>query len=533
MKTKRKVLIYFAIGIFTLIYISFRISYYPFESDELQHLHVVYGWTQNLLQYKDVFDNHVPLFHILMAKLIEILQIKPSQNFVIYVRFIVFFLFFLPQLIIIYLLLKKGFKFSYLEIFWIICILTVIIPNSDIATRPAPLYTFLFLLAIYIISFFDLKKRKVAFFLGLVNGVNAMVSLKTVILFVPPQLITLFIIRKFYNEKINLLSFFFYFLLGFSIFPLFISIYFVKLHDFNDMFYYTVKYNLLPIKNNYLKRGLIFISIMAIYSYTIWKYKKTFRQTTFSFFSITLLSLAFLIIYPERQSQTTMPIRLLVYLWLLIILVYFFKKIRKENVKLLQISMFFILFMYKSLHPNLFIDHNEQYKKSLALLLSLAGKNDYVMDAKGESIFWKRPYYYGLEEFTSMRLKKGLLKDKIVPELVKHNTHLIFLFDGGARFPRKDLTFIKNNYLPADKWVLIAGKKINKKFKVTIPGNYIIINQNGKKVKGILNGNSYVGNKVFLSSGFYEFVPKLKEKSVYIYWYKAYKKGVLPNGISK
>ena len=214
---------------------------------------------------------------------------------------------------------------------WVICVLVLIIPNSDIATRPAPLYTFLFLLAIYIISLYDLRNKRIAFFLGLVNGINAMVSLKTVILFVPPQLITLFIFKKVYNEKINLLSFFFHFLLGFSIFPLFISIYFVKLHDFNDMFYYTVKYNLLPIKNNYLKRGLIFISIIAIYSYTIWKYKKTFRQTTFAFFSITLLSLAILIIYPERQSQTTMPIRLIVYLWLLITLTYSFKKLQREN----------------------------------------------------------------------------------------------------------------------------------------------------------------------------------------------------------
>lgn len=469
-----------------------------------------------------------------MAKLIKLLQIKLSTNFPIYVRFIIFFLFFLPQLIIIILFLKKGFKFLYLEIFWIICVLTVIIPNPDISVRPAPLYTLLFLLAIYIISLFDLKKKNTAFFLGLVNGINAMVSLKTLILFLPPQLITLLIIKKFYDKKINLLSLFFYFLLGFSIFPIAISIYFIELHDFNDMFYYTVKYNLLPIKNNYLKRGLIFIGIIAIYSYTIWKYKKAFQETTFSFFSIALLSLALLIIYPERQPQTMMPIRLLMYLWLLIISAHFLKKIQKENVKiLLQISIFIILLMYKSLYPNLLIDHNEQYKKSLALILSLAERNDYVMDVKGESIFWERPYYYCLEKFTIMRLRSGSLKDKIITGLIDHDTHLVFLFDSGARFLRKDLTFINNNYLPANKWVLVAGKRINKKFKVTIPGNYVIINRDGEKIKGILNGNNYLGNKIYLSSGFYEFTPKKKEKSIYIYWYKAYKNGVLFDGIGK
>jgi hypothetical protein len=35
------------------------------NSDEPQHLHVVWAWTQGLLPYRDVFDNHMPLFHVL------------------------------------------------------------------------------------------------------------------------------------------------------------------------------------------------------------------------------------------------------------------------------------------------------------------------------------------------------------------------------------------------------------------------------------------------------------------------------------
>lgn len=38
------------------------------NSDEPQHLHVVWAWAQQaLVPYRDVFDNHVPLFHILLA----------------------------------------------------------------------------------------------------------------------------------------------------------------------------------------------------------------------------------------------------------------------------------------------------------------------------------------------------------------------------------------------------------------------------------------------------------------------------------
>ena len=40
------------------------------NSDETQHLHIVWCWTQGLLPYRDVFDNHAPLFHILYAPLL-------------------------------------------------------------------------------------------------------------------------------------------------------------------------------------------------------------------------------------------------------------------------------------------------------------------------------------------------------------------------------------------------------------------------------------------------------------------------------
>src|SRR6185503_7401017 len=40
------------------------------NSDEPQHLHVVWAWTQGLLPYRDVFDNHSPLFQLLCAPLL-------------------------------------------------------------------------------------------------------------------------------------------------------------------------------------------------------------------------------------------------------------------------------------------------------------------------------------------------------------------------------------------------------------------------------------------------------------------------------
>src|SRR2546422_262232 len=48
------------------------------DSDEPQHLHVIWGWTQGLVQYRNVFDNHAPLFHMLMAPFLVLIGERPD-----------------------------------------------------------------------------------------------------------------------------------------------------------------------------------------------------------------------------------------------------------------------------------------------------------------------------------------------------------------------------------------------------------------------------------------------------------------------
>src|SRR5258708_3561395 len=51
---------------------------YRIDSDEPQHLHVVWAWANGLLQYRDVFDNHMPLFQILFAPLLRAVGERPD-----------------------------------------------------------------------------------------------------------------------------------------------------------------------------------------------------------------------------------------------------------------------------------------------------------------------------------------------------------------------------------------------------------------------------------------------------------------------
>ena len=65
----------FAVALALRVYYIFR---HEFDSDEWQHLHVAWAWTRGLLQYRDVFDNHMPLFHMLSAPLLARIGETPA-----------------------------------------------------------------------------------------------------------------------------------------------------------------------------------------------------------------------------------------------------------------------------------------------------------------------------------------------------------------------------------------------------------------------------------------------------------------------
>src|SRR5262249_33462381 len=62
--------------LFFLLLIALKIAYASslrIDSDETQHLHVVWGWANGLLPYRDLFDNHSPLFQFLYSPLVRML----------------------------------------------------------------------------------------------------------------------------------------------------------------------------------------------------------------------------------------------------------------------------------------------------------------------------------------------------------------------------------------------------------------------------------------------------------------------------
>src|SRR6188768_4149657 len=70
--TRREKLTFVVFAALALLLRAAALFRYRFDSDEQQHLHVTWGWTAGLVQYRDLFDNHAPLFHMLTAPLLAL-----------------------------------------------------------------------------------------------------------------------------------------------------------------------------------------------------------------------------------------------------------------------------------------------------------------------------------------------------------------------------------------------------------------------------------------------------------------------------
>ena len=112
-------------------------------------------------------------------------------------------------------------------------------------------------------------------------------------------------------------------------------------------------------------------------------------------------------------------------------------------------------------------------RAELAVVLANTDPGDTVMDAKSGAIFRPRPYYPVIESLALRRLRVGLMGDTIAGALVAHRTMVVI----PDRVPADDLAFVRRNYLPGPADVYMAGQVLPagaQRFDIAVPGPYIL-----------------------------------------------------------
>jgi len=160
---------------------ALRIVYafvYRVDSDEPQHLHVVWGWAHGLLQYRDLFDNHSPLFQMLCAPLMWLLG---EHAWIVAPMRLAMLPLYMADLWLLYLIGRALYVQRWGV--WMAIVAGCVPPFFLVTTefRTDDLWTTLWLAAVWLAVSAPVAGRR-AFLFGLTMGACFAVSMKTTLL---------------------------------------------------------------------------------------------------------------------------------------------------------------------------------------------------------------------------------------------------------------------------------------------------------------------------------------------------------------
>ena len=536
------VLIFLALLVLRWFYTSTR----GWDSDEPQHLHVVWGWLNGLLPYRDLFDNHMPLFQVMSVPLFA--SLGERADIVTAMRWAMVPLMALG-IVAIYFIGSR--LFSRRIGLWGAVIAAAFPPVyfKMGEYRPDVLWAVIWLVILAVVSSGTLRPRKL-FFVGLLFGIAFCVSLKTtflLLIFLAAAVVTLFV--RFVRTKTppDLSQIFkgvAVAICGMLIVPLAVILFFASQNALGPMYYCVIGHNLIGGGSVWKRLAVhlsdvrlwLFIPVLAIglllvkraENETI-RFRRLFFLLVLSLFCPVLIST-----WPIITKQDYIPFFSILSIVIAALFVWAGERLHKATNSFvptfLLVTMVVLgefVWMVKMCPP--FEERNKDDVATIAKTLNLTRPGETVLDSKGQAIFRRRPFYYALETITRMRADKGEIIDDVPERLIAERTPVLirchWLTDATDKF-------VKQNYVSVGSSVLVLGKKLTPpadgklQFEVSVPGKYIMVDDDGD-ASGTLDGIDWQGPRE-LEPGTYTLILNEVPKSLAIVWSRAVEKGYSP-----
>ncbi len=507
------------------------------NTDEPQHLHVVWAWTAGLLPYRDVFDNHAPLFQFLSAPLLAL--IGERGDVLHWMRLAV-----IPwYALALWCTYRIGRTLFSREVGVWGMLLTALYPDFFVLSTQyrtddgwAPLW-----LATILVAIEGQPTVRRAFAVGVLAGAAAAVSLKSLLLLLTAILAALAVLalqalarqrlplRELARTGGALVA-------GFALVPGLIALGFRLAGAWDEMVYCVFVHNVVPG----LGRG----------------HQESLRLLLFPLSLPLLLALGDRLVRgaaePELGAKRAFVL-LAAAFYLTALLSYWPLVPRQDRLPFVPFAAIFAaavlhrlsragggrrwpLLAPLTLELVLLLAYYQPWKdctrwqvQTVGDLLRLTDRGQWVMDTKGEAIFRPRPFYYALEGITLTRMRLGLIPDD-VPERLAATGTAVGIFD---RLPGADKAFAEGNYLAVTRHIRVAGQRLPATeagvpidFTLAIPARYVVIDD-GAAVRGTLDGTPYTGARE-LAAGTHRFVPAAAYAHLAVVWAQAVERGFAP-----
>jgi Dolichyl-phosphate-mannose-protein mannosyltransferase len=535
-------------GVALLLRVPYAFTY-RFNSDEPQHLHVVWGWTRGLLQYRDVFDNHPPLFHLAMAPVLALVGERAAALPLMRLALLPFWV---AALALTFSIAHR--LYSHRVALWATT-LVALFPGfffTSLEFRSDVAWTVSWLAALAVLAAGALTRPR-AFAAGLLLGVALGISQKTVLLLfalggaallalvLVPDLRVRVPLRRAAALGASCSA-------GIVVVPALLAAGFAAAGAFGPMVYCTVTHNIVPGLGAWAhpwRAALFPVGVAG----TLWLATPMVRAARGG--RVAALRLVLLLatvtyvlgvhcLWPLVTGQDWLPIDPLA-ATLLVGAAAGWAAGRAEArpvagrarrlaaagaAAVLAAALASLVLM-----GPVWRDSGEPAVALVGDVLRLTDPGDVVIDAKGETVFRRRAWYWVLESVTRARLRRGMIPDSLPEELVARGCCVATLDD--PRFPPHARSFLAANYLPVGRLRVAgtllpahAGSAAPVGFRIAIPAEYTVLTDAGPAA-GVLDGTPFTGPRM-LGGGRHDFVAAPASGRVAVVWAKAAERGFSP-----
>lgn len=464
---------------------------YRFDSDESQHMHVAWGWSHGLVQYRDVFDNHMPLFHLMTAPLFAGGSDDPRLLFAARLLMVPLFA---GATMLVWFIADRLFEDDRIAL--VAAAITALFPPyflGSLEYRTDDLWVVCWLGVIAVgVSRMRLRTRSI--WGGLLLGASFGVSMKSVLcagalLVAAGGVFFLTRARTAWPPvRTLLLSAATSLALACSI-PLIIALSFAATGNWKPFLYGVFEHNRVPFEHAW--RVLWFVPLYFVVRTAALSILRSeadaslVRRRLFVCLACGAYSIGLIAFWPMSSLESYLPIYPLA---LLFVAPWLAEQRRVAALTFATIELVAVIITARPWR------NEAQHEIALVSeIVALTGAHDPVMDLKGESVFRARPWYFGIEAITNVKLRLGIIQDHIAESLVRTSTHVVV----SDRLPPLAKRFVLANYVD---WglVRIAGVRlppvpegIPVSFRIAIPGDYLVTGEAGS-VDAAIDGKAVV-----------------------------------------
>ena len=524
-----------ALALFALkIHAAFTLAV---NSDEPQHLHVLWGWTTGLLPYRDLFDNQTPLFQLLWSPLLALFGER--ADIVPLMRLTVLPLYgaalWLTWRIAATLWSRRVAVAA-------VAITALCPPFFAVSTqfRPDDLWAVLWLATVYAAIGGRLDARR-GFVTGLLAGAALATSVKALPLLVTAGVSALLlgvVTRPLERAPAPPWPFVAAFAAGLILLPGAFALFFFANDAGPAMIYALFLHVIVSGLGRWQHDALRFILApltlpLALYLVLRFRPRHDDRELWMRRSFVLLAASGYLVTlygyWPLFTRQDLLPAipfaAMAIGAWL-----------PQAGARSLagrgrEAAVAFVigaeLVMLFSGYP-LDAERYAPFERRLARVLALTRPTDHVLDAKGDSIFRPRPTYWVFESITLARLREGSIVDDIPAQLARTSTPVV-IADG---LPDAYQRFIDANYLAIGDGIRVAGLHLGelragepRHLDVAIPLEYAAVTRRGPAAATI-DGHACVPS-CMLATGGHTLVPAM-DGDVALVWADALARGLHP-----